>query len=128
MLLAAPLLVVTSSATAAEDSQRIEGLITAVHRNDFVLSSDGRQFVGDVSSLGGVTAAIAAGQRIAVIGTMAPGGQTFHAIRLESATKEAVTRPNASGHRRYPQIPQRQSASHPRRAGAAQEVAEARAH
>jgi hypothetical protein len=40
----------------------------------------------DVSSLGGVTAAIAKGQRIAVIGTMAPSGQTFHAIRLESAT------------------------------------------
>ena len=60
MLLASLLLVVTSSATAAEDSQRIEGLITAaVHRNDFVLSSDGRQIVVDVSSLGGVTAAIA---------------------------------------------------------------------
>jgi hypothetical protein len=86
-LLAALLLVVTSSATAAEDSQRIEGLITAVHRNDFVLSSDGRQIVVDVSSLGGVTAAIAQGQRIAAIGTMAPGGQTFQAIRLESATK-----------------------------------------
>jgi hypothetical protein len=87
MLLAALLLVVSSSATAAEDSQRIEELITAVRRNDFVLSSDGRQIVVYVSSLGGVTAAIAHGQRIAVIGTMAHGGQTFHAIRLESATK-----------------------------------------
>lgn len=86
MLLAALLLIATGSAVAAEDSQRIEGLITAVHRNDFVLSSDGRQIVVDVSALGGVTAAIAEGQRIAVIGTMAPGSQTFHAIRLESAT------------------------------------------
>ena len=87
MLLEALLRVVTSSATAAEDSQRIEGLITAVHRNDLVLSSDGRQVVVDVSSLGGVTAAIAESQRIAGIGTMAPGGQTIHAIRLESASK-----------------------------------------
>ena len=86
MLLAALLLVATSSATAAEDRQRIEGLIVAVHHNDFVLSSDGRHIVVDVSSLGGLTAAIAQGHRIAVIGTMAPGGQTIHAIRLESAT------------------------------------------
>jgi len=84
-ILLVALLLVATSATAA-DSQRIEGLITAVHRNDFVLSSDGRQIVVDVSALGGVTAAIAEGQRIAVIGTMAPGGQTFRAIRLESAT------------------------------------------
>ena len=86
MLLAALILVATGSAAAAEDNQRIEGLITAVHRNDFVLSSDGRQIIVDVSSLGGVTAAIAQGQRIAVIGTMEPGAQTIHAIRLESAT------------------------------------------
>jgi hypothetical protein len=79
-------LVIATSAVA-EDTQRIEGLITAVHHNDFVLNSEGRQIVVDVSSLGGVTAAIAQGQRIAVIGTMAPGGQTFHASRLESATK-----------------------------------------
>jgi hypothetical protein len=88
VLVAALLLVATSAVAAAEDSQRIEGVITAVHRNDFVLSSDGRRVVVDVSSLGGVTAAIAEGQRIAVIGTMAPGGQTIHAIRLESATKK----------------------------------------
>lgn len=87
MLAAALLLVATSAVAAAEDAQRIEGLIVAVHRNDFVLSSGGRQIVVDVSSLGGVTAAIAQGQRIAAIGTMAPGGQIFHAIRLESATK-----------------------------------------
>ena len=58
-----------------------------MHRNDFVLSSAGRQIVVDVSSLGGVTAAIAQGQRLAAIGTMAPGGQNFIAIRPESATK-----------------------------------------
>jgi len=82
MLLAALLLVAAGSAAAADDSRRIEGLIAAVHRNDFVLISDGRQIVVDVSELGGVTAAIAQGQRIAVIGTMSPGGQTSHAIRL----------------------------------------------
>jgi hypothetical protein len=87
MLFATLLLVATVSITAAEDTQRIEGVITDVHHNDFVLSTDGRLIVVDVSSLGGVTAAIAQGQRIAAIGTLAPGGQTFHAIRLESATK-----------------------------------------
>ena len=85
LLLAGLLLVATSGLMAANDSERIEGEITAVHRNDFVLSTDGGPIVVDMSDLGGVTAAIAAGQRIAVIGAMAPGGQTFHAIRLESA-------------------------------------------
>jgi len=58
-----------------------------VHPNDFVLSRAGRQIVVDVSAIGGVTAAIAQGQRLAAIGTMAPGGQKYIAIRLESATK-----------------------------------------
>ena len=85
LVLPALLLVATSGFMAADDSERIEGVITAVHPNDFVLNTDRGPIVVDMSDLGGVTAAIAAGQRIAVIGAMAPGGETFHAIRLESA-------------------------------------------
>jgi len=68
----------------ADDSERIEGIIMAVHQNDFVLDSDGRQIVVDMSSLGGVTAAITQGQAIAVIGGT-PDGQKFIARRLEPA-------------------------------------------
>jgi len=85
LLLAGLLLVATRGFMAADDSERIEGVITAVHRNDFVLSTESGPIVVDMSDLDGVTAASASGQRIAVIGAMLPGGQTFHAIRLESA-------------------------------------------
>jgi hypothetical protein len=87
MLLAALLFLVDTEIVMADDSDRIEGIITAVHQNDFVLASDGRLIVVDVSALGGVTAAIAPGQAIAVIGSMAPDGHRFVARRLESATK-----------------------------------------
>ncbi len=88
MLLTALLFLVAAGMAVADDSERIEGIITAVHQNDFVLDSDGTQIVVDMSSLGGVTAAITQGQPIAVIGRMAPGGRSFIARRLESATKD----------------------------------------
>ena len=87
MLLAALLFLVGAQIALADDSERIEGIITTVHQNDFVLASDGKQIVVDVSALGGVTAAIAPGQAIAVIGSMAPDNHKFVAKRLESATK-----------------------------------------
>ena len=85
-LIAASFLLAVTAFAGAADTRRIEGVITAVHQNDFVLDSDGRRIVVDVSSLGGVTAAVAEGQRIAVIGTMAASGQEFTAVRLVSAT------------------------------------------
>ena len=87
MFLTALVFLVAAGIAAGDDSERIEGIITAVHQNDFVLDSAGRKIVVDMSSLGGVTAAIAQGQAIAVIGRMAPDGQKFIAGRLESATK-----------------------------------------
>lgn len=70
----------------ADDTVRIEGIIVAVHQNDFVLESNGQHIVVDMSLLGGITAAIVQGQAIAVIGTMASDGKTLSARRLESAT------------------------------------------
>ena len=87
MFLTALVFLVAAGIATADDSERIEGIITAVHQNDFVLDSAGRKIVVDMSSLGGITAAIAEGQAIAVIGKMAPDGQKFIAGRLESATK-----------------------------------------
>ena len=87
MFLTALVFLVAAGIAAGDDSERIEGIITAVHQNDFVLDSAGRKIVVDMSSLGGVTAAIAQGQAIAVIGRMTPDGQKFIAGRLESATK-----------------------------------------
>jgi len=87
MFLTALVFLVAAGIATADDSERIEGIITAVHQNDFVLDSAGRKIVVDMSSLGGVTAAIAQGQAIAVIGRMTPDGQKFIAGRLESATK-----------------------------------------
>ncbi len=84
-LFAALCFLIAAGIAMADDSERIEGIITAVHQNDFVLDSDGRQIVVDMSSLGGVTAAITQGQAIAVIGGMAPDGQKFIARRLEPA-------------------------------------------
>jgi len=87
MFLTALVFLVAAGIATADDSERIEGIITAVHQNDFVLDSAGRKIVVDMSSLGGITAAIAQGQAIAVIGRMTPDGQKFIAGRLESATK-----------------------------------------
>jgi hypothetical protein len=87
MLLGALLFLVGARIVVADDSERIEGIITAVHQNDFVLASDGRLIVVDVSLLGGVTAAFAPGQAIAVIGSMTPDSHKFVAKRLESPTK-----------------------------------------
>lgn len=83
ILAATVFLLVAAGAALADDDARIEGVVTAVHQNDFVLSRNGRQIVVDMSPLGGVTAAIAQGQPVAVIGRMAPDGQRFIARRLE---------------------------------------------
>ena len=83
-LLAILVVLAAGGVSAADDVLRIEGVITAVHQNDFILERDGEQIVVDMTSLGGVTVAIAQGQPVAVIGRIAPDGQRFIAIRLES--------------------------------------------
>ena len=51
--------------------------------------------VVDVSALGGITAAIAEGEAIIAIGTMAPAEQELHAVRLEAPKQPAATKPTA---------------------------------
>ena len=77
-------LAVAAGIAVADDTERIEGVVIAVHQNDFVLDRDGRQVVVDMSALSGVTAAITERQPVAVIGSMAPDGQRFTAHRLEA--------------------------------------------
>ena len=86
-LVAALLLLFAAGTAAANDIERVEGIVVAVHHNDFILAGDTARIVVDVSALGGVTAAIAEGQPIAVIGRMAPDGQRFIALRLESVRR-----------------------------------------
>jgi hypothetical protein len=83
-LAAALLFAVAAGIAVADDTERIEGVVIAVHPNDFVLDGTGRLVVVDMSALGGVTAAIAVRQPVAVIGKMAPDGQRFIAHRLEA--------------------------------------------
>ena len=83
MLLAVILVLFAGGGVAGGEPERIEGIVTAVHQNDFVLEHDGDQIVVDVTSLGGVTAAIEQGEPVTVIGTIAPDGQRFIATRLE---------------------------------------------
>ena len=91
VFLAILLVLFASGSVAGGDAERIEGVVTAVHQNDFVLEHDGKQIVVDMTSLGGVTAAIAQGQPVAVIGTIAPDGQRFIATRLEPAPRRSRT-------------------------------------
>ncbi len=84
MLAAALLFSVAAGLAVAEETERIEGVVIAVHQNDFVLDGDGRRVIVDMSALGGVTAAIAERQPVAVIGKRAPDGQRFIAQRLEA--------------------------------------------
>ena len=83
-------------AAGAEDAHRIEGVVTALHAQEFVLlTNDRKTVVIDMSALGGITMALATGQTIVAIGTMAPDGGTFHAIRLvtPSAHPELPAKP-----------------------------------
>jgi len=74
-------------AAGAADADHIEGVVTEVHVRDFVIiTEDRRSIVVDMSALGGTTMATATGQSIVAIGTMAPGGDTFHAVRLETSS------------------------------------------
>ena len=91
MLLAVFLLLFASGSVTGGDAERVEGVVTVVHQNDFVLEHDGRRIVVDVTSLGGVTAAIAEGQPVAVFGSMAPDGPTFIAIRLAPTPRRSQT-------------------------------------
>jgi uridine phosphorylase len=71
-------------AAGAGDVDRIQGVITELHPQGFILATEGRTVVVDMSALGGITMALARGQAIVAIGTLAPDGTTFHAVRLET--------------------------------------------
>ena len=75
---------VTCLAAAAGEVDRIQGVVTELHPQGFVLATEGRTVVVDMSALGGITIALAKGQAIVAIGTLAPNGETFHAVRLET--------------------------------------------
>ncbi len=77
----------TCLAAGAGDVDRIQGVITELHPQGFILATDGRTVVVDMSALGGITMALAKGQAIAAIGTLAPDGKTFHAVRLETPAR-----------------------------------------
>ena len=83
LLLACLGIAATSLMAGAGDVDRIQGVVTELHPQGFVLSTEGRTVVVDMSALGGITMALAKGQAIVAIGTLAPNGKTFHAVRLE---------------------------------------------
>jgi hypothetical protein len=71
-------------AAGAGDVDRMQGVITELHPQGFILATEGRTVVVHMSALGGITMALARGQAIVAIGTLAPDGKTFHAVRLET--------------------------------------------
>ena len=84
----------TGWAASAGDVDRIADVVIELHAQDFVLVTDDRKAtIVDMSALGGVTMALTRGQSIVAIGTMAPGGGRFHAVRLE--TPSAHPEPSA---------------------------------
>ena len=83
------------SAAGAGDVDHVRGVVTEIHSREFVLvTEDRKSVVVDMSELGGTTMALATGQSIVAIGTMAPGGNRFHAVRLE--TPSAHPEPSAT--------------------------------
>ena len=86
LLLACLGIAATSLMAGAGDVDRIQGVVTELHPQGFVLATEGRTVVVDMSALGGITMALAKGQAIVAIGTLAPNGKTFHAVRLEPPT------------------------------------------
>ena len=102
LLCACLIIAMTGSAASAGDIDRIEGVVTELHAQEFVLATKDRKVViVDMSELGGITAALATGQSIVAIGTMAPRGGRFHAVRLEAPSAHPApstkpkTRPSA---------------------------------
>ena len=83
LLLACLGIAATSLMAGAGDVDRIQGVVAELHPQGFVLATEGRTVVVDMSALGGITMALAKGQAIVAIGTLAPNGKTFHAVRLE---------------------------------------------
>jgi len=71
-------------AAGAGDVDRIQAVITELHAQGFILATEGRTVVVDMSAFGGITMPLARGQAIIAIGTLAPDGKTFHAVRLET--------------------------------------------
>src|SRR5207237_7183943 len=64
MFLTALVFLVAAGIATADDSERIEGIITACHQNDFVLDSAGRKIGVEMSSLEAIIGGIAKGQAI----------------------------------------------------------------
>ena len=85
LLLACLGIAATSLMAGAGDVDRIQGVVTELHPQGFVLATEGRTVVVDMSALGGITAAVETGESIAAIGTMESGSRTLHAIRLEAS-------------------------------------------
>jgi hypothetical protein len=59
----------------AGDVDRIQGVVTELHPQGFVLATEGRTVVVDMAGLGGITMALAKGQAIVAIGTNAGGSR-----------------------------------------------------
>ena len=71
----------------ATDHERIEGVVEAIHGPNVVLvRTRDRLVTVDLSALGGVTAALTSGEKIAAIGTIEKNGEVIHATSLESPT------------------------------------------
>jgi len=90
IVLAAVLIVLFSTglrAAQATDHERVEGVVEAIHGpNVLLVGTRDRLVTIDLSALGGVTAAVTRGQKIAAIGTMEKSGEVIHATSLESPT------------------------------------------
>jgi hypothetical protein len=84
-LLFAGIVAASVAAAAGGGVERLEGTVTELHPQHFVLlTAENKSVVVDISALGGITAALGTGQNIVAIGTMDPGGETLHAVGLES--------------------------------------------
>src|SRR5438445_10628419 len=77
LLLACLGIAATSLMAGAGDVDRIQGVVTELHPQGFVLATEGRTVVVDMSALGGITMALAKGQAIVAIGTLEPEGKTL---------------------------------------------------
>ena len=74
-------------AAQATDHERVEGIVEAIQGPNVVLvRTRDRLVTVDLSTLGGVTAAVTRCQKITAIGTMEASGEVIHATSLESPT------------------------------------------
>ena len=76
-----------SLSAGAGDLERIEGVVTEVHPQNFVLRAGERAVLIDMSELGGITMAIEVGTSIIAVGSLQPDGHTLHAVRLETSSR-----------------------------------------